>query len=78
MKTIVWRWGQNIGLGIQRAHMHIKKGSVIVLSLQGCVLVVSAIMPKRHRLSDLVSHVTPTNRHEMIESGKAIGIEAWN
>ena len=78
MKTAVRRWGNSLALRIPRTYAQetrISEGSEVELTLKSGALVVKVVARKRHSLSDLLKRVTPSNRHETVETGKAIGLE---
>ncbi len=80
MKTAIQRWGNSLALRIPRAYAaetRISEGSEVELSLKEGTLVVRPILRKRHSLPDLLKQITPANRHDSVETGQAVGQEAW-
>lgn len=80
MKTSVQRWGNSLALRIPRAfaaETRIRDGSEVELSLKGGALVVRPVRRSRLALGDLLRKVTPTNRHEEVQTGAAVGQEIW-
>ena len=80
MKTAVQRWGNSLALRIPRAYAQetrISEGSEVELTLKAGALIVKTVTRKRHSLSDLLKHVTSSNRHASVATGKAIGSEVW-
>lgn len=80
MKTAVQRWGNSLALRIPRtyaAETRISEGSKVELTLKSGSLVIRPISRKRHSLADLLRRVTPTNRHESVSTGAAVGQEVW-
>jgi len=80
MKTAIQRWGNSLALRIPRtyaAETRISEGSEVELSLKAGTLVVRPLVRKRHSLTDLLKQITPANRHGAVETGKAVGQEAW-
>ena len=80
MKTAVQRWGNSLALRIPRAYAaetRIAEGSEVDLTLKSGALVVRPVARKRYLLADLVKRITPTNRHDSISTGGAVGQEAW-
>ena len=47
------------------------------LTLKSGALIVKAVTRKRHSLSDLLKHVTPSNRHASVATGNVVGSEVW-
>jgi len=80
MKTAVQRWGNSLALRIPRAYAaetKISEGSEVELTLKSGALVVRPVVRKRHALADLLKRVSAANRHEAVETGRAVGKEAW-
>jgi antitoxin MazE len=80
MKTAIQRWGNSLALRIPRtyeAETRLSEGSEVELSLKAGTLVVRPLVRKRHSLTDLLTQITPANRHGAVETGKAVGQEAW-
>ena len=80
MKTAVQRWGNSLALRIPRAYAaetRISAGSEVELTLKSGALVVRAIVRKRYALPDLLKRITPSNRHESVATGGAVGREVW-
>ncbi len=80
MKTAVQRWGNSLALRIPRAYAaetKISEGSEVELTLKSGALVVRPVVRKRHLLADLLKRVSVSNRHEAIETGRAVGKEVW-
>ena len=53
------------------------EGSNVELTLKSGTLVIRPLARKRHSLADLVKRITRTNQHGSIDTGKAVGQEAW-
>ena len=80
MKTAVQRWGNSLALRIPSsfaAETHISEGSQVELTLKSGSLVVKPVVRKQHSLADLLKRITPSNRHEAVGTGRAVGQEAW-
>ena len=80
MKTAVRRWGNSLALRIPRtyaAETRITEGSEVELTLKSGALVVRAVVRKRPSLPDLLKRITPSNRHESVVTGEAMGREVW-
>jgi antitoxin MazE len=80
MQTKVQKWGNSLGLRIPRAFAADAKvgpGSVVDISLVRGGLMIRATPPKRYRLADLLKRVSRRNVHAQVESGEAVGREAW-
>jgi antitoxin MazE len=80
MKTAIQRWGNSLALRIPRTYAtetRIAEGSEVELTLKSGSLVVRPIVRKRHSLTGLLKRITPANRHGSVETGQAVGQEAW-
>ena len=80
MKTAVQRWGNSLALRIPRAYAaetRISEGSEVELRVKSGALVVRPVRRKRLSLADLLKRITPANRHDSVETGKAVGQEKW-
>jgi len=80
MKTAVQRWGNSLALRIPRtyaAETRISEGSEVELTLKSGALVVRAVVRKRYSLPDLLKRITPSNRHDSVVTGGAVGQEVW-
>ena len=80
MRTAIQRWGNSLALRIPRtyaAETCLAEGSEVELSLKAGALVVRPIRRKRHSLSALLSRITTENPHDSVDTGQAVGREAW-
>jgi antitoxin MazE len=80
MKTVVQQWGNSLALRIPKAfaqQTRIKKGSPVSLSVQGGRMVVQPLRQRKYTLQQLVSKITPKNRHPETEWGRPLGNESW-
>jgi len=80
METRVKKWGNSLALRIPKplaAEVGIEDDSLVELSLvDGKLVIVPGIEPDL-RLADLLAQVTEENLHAEVETGPAIGNEAW-
>jgi antitoxin MazE len=65
MQTKVQKWGNSLGVRIPRG-----------LAEDG-ELVLRPSVPSRLRLADLIASVTPENIHASVDTGDAVGAEAF-
>lgn len=80
MQTKIQKWGNSLGLRIPRAfaeQVGVHAGSDVDLSIRGADLVVRPARRKKYRLQDLLRRVTSRNLHAEVDSGDAVGKEAW-
>jgi antitoxin MazE len=74
----VQKWGNSLGIRIPVSYteqLNLKDGSEVELELMGQEVI---LRPKRTKLSlnELLSRITPENRHQEIDFGKSEGNEA--
>lgn len=80
MEVLVKKWGNSAAVRIpasvvKAADLKLDQ-PVDVREEHGCIV----IEPKRERvyaLADLVDRITPANLHDSVETGPAVGREAW-
>lgn len=80
METVVQQWGNNLALRIPKAfadEIGIKRGSAVRLSVENGRMVIKPITPRKYLLKELLSKVTPQNRHPETDWGKPMGKEIW-
>jgi len=80
MQTKVQKWGNSLALRIPKAfaeEMHIAPNTAVELTLTNGSLMVTLLQAPAFSLEDLLAGVTAQNIHEEIDSGTAVGNEAW-
>jgi antitoxin MazE len=80
MKTAVQQWGNSLALRIPKSfaqQANVKKGSPVTLSLEKGRLIVAPVKRRKYSLEDLVSGITPGNRHPEVDWGPPRGREVW-
>jgi antitoxin MazE len=80
MQTKVQKWGNSLGVRIPRGlaeEVGLGAGTEVSLTVKDGELVLRPFVPSRLRLADLLSGVTPDNIHACIDSGDAVGAEAF-
>jgi antitoxin MazE len=80
MKIRIRKWGRSLGLPIPRSVAEtagIDEGTEVSVSVRDRVLHVTLPDRPRYRLSELLRGVTPENVHRQVDSGPAVGREAW-
>ncbi len=80
MRTKIQKWGNSLGLRIpksfaEEAQLH--ADSAVDLSMDDDRLIVRRVRVPAYRLEDLLSKVTKANLHEEVQTGEAVGREAW-
>ena len=79
MKTKIHRWGNSLAVRIPKPFAEsagLKASSEVQMSLEGDEV---RLTPVRHRwdLRRMLARVTKGNTHGEVESGPAVGREAW-
>lgn len=80
MQTKVQKWGNSLGVRIPRGlaeELGLGAGTEVSLSARDGELVLKPSVPSRLRLADLLADVTSENIHTSIDSGDAVGAEAF-
>ena len=80
MQTRVQRWGNSLGVRIPRGlaeEVGLGAGTEVSLTAKDGELVLRPALPSRLRLADLLAGVTPENIHASIDTGDAVGAEAF-
>ena len=80
MKTRIQKWGNSLALRIPKsfaAESHLEQGMVVEVSLLDGKLVVTPLRPPAVTLEALLQGVTPENLHHEVDTGPAMGNEAW-
>lgn len=79
MRTQVAKWGNSLGVRIPKAYAEevgLFEGATVEVKRSGRKLVVMPTQPE-YELSELVSAITPKNRHQETNWGKPVGKETW-
>jgi antitoxin MazE len=78
--TTIQKWGNSLALRIPKAvarDVSLKNGSLVNLAVRdGKVIIEPARTPKYH-LDDLLKGVSKKNVHRGVDTGPAVGREAW-
>ena len=80
MQTKIQKWGNSLGLRIPKSFAKqagVEAGSDVDLSIEGSDLVVRSRRRQRYRLQGLLRQVTAKNLHKEVDTGTAVGREAW-
>ena len=79
MVTKVQKWGNSLGVRIPKAiaeDAEIREGTNVDLIAKDGRLVIAPVK-RRYTLKDLVSKITPENRHAETDWGGPTGREVW-
>jgi antitoxin MazE len=80
MKTRIQKWGNSLALRIPKSFVTgagLEQGSVVEVSLVDGKLVVVPVVKPTLTLEQLLAEVTEQNLHREVNTGFAMGNEAW-
>ena len=80
MHAKVQKWGNSLALRIPKTFAedsHLAKGSEVDLSIRDGKIVIDPNPEPNYSLVTLLNGVTDRNRHSEVETGEAVGQEAW-
>lgn len=80
MVATVARWGNSLALRIPQhlaKEIQLTEGVEVDLMVIDGNLVIKPRNRKRYSLDELIAAITPENLHTEVESGIAVGNEAW-
>jgi len=80
MQTRVQKWGNSLGVRIPRGladEVGLGAGTEVSLTAKDGELVLRPSLPSRLRLADLVAGFTPEILHGCVDTGDAVGSEAF-
>lgn len=79
-ETTVARWGNSLAIRIPQPiakQAHLKEGTCLALELGRDGSIVLRSMHRKYELAELVSKITPKNRHVETNWGSRQGKESW-
>ena len=80
METVIKKWGNSLALRIPKPladEVGLAEDSAVDLLLEeGKLVIVPAVAP-RYTLESLLADVTVENLHDEVDTGVAVGGEAW-
>ena len=80
MRARIQKWGNSLALRIPRsfaAETALGQGAEVDLTIENGCLVVTPLAAPEYTLDDLLARVTPDNLHGEVDTGPAVGDEAW-
>lgn len=80
MESRVQRWGNSLALRIPKplaAEVGLKDNSAVELFLRDGRLIIVPVVKPKVSLERLLSQVTEKNKHHEVDTGAAVGGEAW-
>jgi antitoxin MazE len=79
-ETVVSKWGNSLAVRIPRAvakEARLSEGDSLAMDLTSDGSIVLQSTRRKYELKDLVSQITPENRHSETDWGKPQGKESW-
>ena len=80
MRTRVQKWGNSLALRIPKsfaAEIGLRKEAPVEISLADGELIIRPITESKLTLKQLLARVTKENLHHEVDTGPAVGKEAW-
>ena len=80
MKTRIQKWGNSLALRIPKSFASeagLQKETSIELSVSDGKLIITPLLEPGFTLKQLLSQINNDNLHHEIDTGKAVGNEAW-
>jgi antitoxin MazE len=80
VETVIKKWGNSLALRIPKPladEIGLVEDSAVDLFLEEGVLVIAPVMAPRYALNALLAEVTVENLHDEVDTGVAVGGEAW-
>ena len=80
MRTRVQKWGNSLALRIPKSfatEVGLQKESSVEISLADGKLVIRPVAEPKLTLKQLLARVTKENLHHEVDTGSAVGKEAW-
>jgi len=80
MRTKVQLWGNSLALRIPKAFAldaHLENDSVVEISVVDGQIIVKAVSAPNWTLEDLLAGINKNNIHHEVDTGPAVGNEAW-
>ncbi len=79
-ETTISKWGNSLAVRIPHAiakQASLNAGDCVAVSLDSDGVIVMRSTRRRYELSELVSRITPKNRHRETDWGRPRGEESW-
>ena len=80
MQGVVKKWGNSAAVRIPAAVLEaaqVRLDQPVDVREEGGRIVIEPLRPASYDLEALVAAITDENRHEAVETGPAVGREAW-
>ena len=79
MQARIQKWGNSLAIRIPKPfalEVGLEENSLVAVSIKGGKLLLEPIKPS-YSLEELLAEVTTDNLHHEVETGSAVGNEAW-
>ena len=80
MRATIQKWGNSLALRIPKTfskELGVTESTQVEISIDKSTLVVKPKKIKKPALKELLAMIKEKNRHESVETGPAVGKEAW-
>lgn len=80
MKTLVQKWGNSLAVRIPKSfaeEVGLEKDSPVDVSLNDGKVIIAPTTQSKFTLDQLLGQISDENLHQEIETGTAVGNEAW-
>ncbi|MCK5804833.1 MAG: AbrB/MazE/SpoVT family DNA-binding domain-containing protein [Lentisphaeria bacterium] len=80
MQTKIQKWGNSLAVRIPKVFLrdaHLAYGTPVNLSVEDGKIIIDPHVEPEYRLEDLLKDVTKQNLHAEVDTGGAVGREAW-
>ena len=80
MRIIVKKWGNSASVRIPAAIMaaaHLSLDDVVDVREEEGRIIIEPVQPRTYNLQELLNGITPDNKHDAVDFGKAVGKELF-
>ena len=80
MQTLIKKWGNSAAVRIPGAVLGAAQAQLdqpVDVRAEGGRIIIEPLRPERFNLGTLVGSITDANRHDVVETGEAVGQEVW-
>ncbi len=80
MKTKIKKWGNSLALRLPKTSIELlglKENSSVVFDYDKNRIIIKPDQKREYTLNNLVSKITPNNKHKTVDWGKPVGKELW-
>jgi antitoxin MazE len=80
MKTKIQKWGNSLAVRLPKSVVQQKsltEGEGVSVDVKDGIIVIEQLKKPKYTLDELVSQITPENRHDEIDWGRPVGKEVW-